>query len=102
MSHPDLDEAAVVGIPDPILGEIVVACLVTTVGSSANEETVQQFLRGSLASYKIPRRVLFFGEGELPRTASQKHNVDEIRSLAIEKIGAEQAGLAEQGASNAP
>jgi fatty-acyl-CoA synthase len=93
MSHPEFDEAAVVGIPDPILGEIVVACVVTAAGSSATEETVQQFLRGSLASYKIPRRVLFFAEGELPRTASQKHNVAEIRSLAMEKIGAEQASL---------
>ena len=54
MSHPELDEAAVVGIPDPILGEIVVACVVTAAGSSATEEKVQQFLRGSLASYKIP------------------------------------------------
>lgn len=89
MSHPEVEEAAVIGLPDAVQGEIVVACVVKTEDSSATEQSVQQFLRGSLASYKIPRRVLFFAEGELPHTASEKHNVAEVRALALEMISAE-------------
>jgi len=89
MSQPDVDAAAVVGIPDARLGEMVVACIVPSDGATLTEESVRESLQGALASYKIPRRVLFFSSDELPRTASEKFNVPAIRSI-VQDLFAEQ------------
>jgi acyl-CoA synthetase (AMP-forming)/AMP-acid ligase II len=69
--HPAILEAAVFGIPDPLWGELVTACVVLKPGTTLSAEEVIAHCRHSLANYKIPRRVEFF-EGELPKTGSGK------------------------------
>ena len=39
-------------------------------GADASEEEIKAFLRERVASYKVPKRVLFFAEGEIPMTGS--------------------------------
>jgi fatty-acyl-CoA synthase len=49
---------------------------------------VRSFLRGRLASYKIPRRVLFFDEQELSLTGNAKIRAEELRALAMGRLSA--------------
>ena len=62
--------ARILGFPDDRLGQIVVACITLREGEQATEDDIKNFLRGRVASYKVPKRVLFFDEGEIPMTAS--------------------------------
>jgi acyl-CoA synthetase (AMP-forming)/AMP-acid ligase II len=69
--HPAVREAAVLGIPDPQWGELVMACVVLKPGKTFNAEDLITHCRRSLANYKIPRRVEF-SETELPKSGSGK------------------------------
>ncbi|ATW87635.1 O-succinylbenzoic acid--CoA ligase [Halohasta litchfieldiae] len=66
-SHPEVDEAAVVGIPDETWGERV-AALVVPKRETLSEESVETFCRERLAGYKLPRLIAV--TNALPRTAS--------------------------------
>ena len=76
-----------VGVPDELLGELVVTCVVPHAGQELAEEAVRAFARQSLASYKVPRRVLFFAEDDLKTTGSAKIKTAELRQLAAERLG---------------
>ena len=70
-NHPGVADAAIVGSPDPVLGERIVAFLVPTEGCDAPDvATLTKFTAHTLASYKQPERVVVLEE--LPRTASGK------------------------------
>jgi len=56
-THPDVVEAAVVGIPHPDLGEEVAAMIVLRKGASATSEELRQFVKERVAPYKYPRRI---------------------------------------------
>ncbi len=79
--HPDVDECAVIGLPDKRWGTRVVAVAVpraATEGASL-AETLEAHLRERLAGYKVPRHIELWQE-PLPRTASgklQRHLVRE-------------------------
>jgi fatty-acyl-CoA synthase len=88
LRHPGLKAALAVGVPDEKLGEMVVLCAVAHDGVSVDEGDVRGFLRGRVASYKIPRRVLFFDEDELSLTGNAKIRSDELRKLAMERLSA--------------
>lgn len=64
--HPDVLEAAVVGVPDPYRGETVKAFIVFKEGKKSSEEELDQFCRERLAAYKVPRQYEF--RQELPKT----------------------------------
>jgi fatty-acyl-CoA synthase len=86
LRHPGLASALAVGVPHPTLGEIVVVCAVAQPGAVIDEDGVRAFLRGRLASYKLPRKVLFFAEDELVLTGNAKIRTDELRKLATERL----------------
>ena len=66
MSHPDVVQAFVVGIPDPKLNEAPVAYVIAAEGSRLTEDELRAFCRGKIASYKIPVGVRFVKD--VPRT----------------------------------
>ena len=68
--HPDIAEAALVGLPDERLGELPVAAVRLRNGSQLDAEDVIAHAREHLADYKVPKRVVF--AAELPRTGTQK------------------------------
>lgn len=73
-THPDVAEAAVIGLPDSDMGEQVVAVVVPQKGQAPQAAELIAYCRERLASYKKPRRVVFVDA--LPRNALgkvQKH-----------------------------
>ncbi len=78
-----------VGVPDELLGEMVVGCIVPHAGKILDEATIKSFAKQKLASYKVPRRILFFAEGELKTTGSAKIKTADLRKLAAERLAAE-------------
>jgi acyl-CoA synthetase (AMP-forming)/AMP-acid ligase II len=68
--HPQVLEAAVVGVPHEVLGEDVAAFVVVRDGTTLSAEELQGFLRQRLADYKVPRSVTFVDD--LPRNATGK------------------------------
>ena len=84
---PPVKLARIVGMPDPRLDEIVVACITLKDGAEATEADIQAFLRERVAAYKVPKRVLFFDEGEIPMTSSDTKVRDaDLVALVAEKL----------------
>ncbi|MEZ5144787.1 MAG: AMP-binding protein [Acidimicrobiales bacterium] len=68
--HPDVLEAAVVGLPDDVVGELPVAAVRLREGAVLDEEALVAFATEHLADYKVPVRVV--AVDELPRTGTKK------------------------------
>lgn len=68
--HPGVLEAAVVGIPHAVLGEVVKAVVVPQPGAELSEREIKRWCTEHLASYKVPQQVQF--ATELPRNPSGK------------------------------
>ncbi len=69
-AHPDVAEAAVVGLPDERLGEVPVAAVRVVPGSALTEEGLVRWAGEHLADYKVPVQVRMVEE--LPRTGTSK------------------------------
>ncbi|MFC2056346.1 class I adenylate-forming enzyme family protein [Chloroflexota bacterium] len=76
--HPNVSEAAVIGIPDEMRGEVVGVVIVLKSGAVATEQEIKQFCLKRLADYKVPRRIIFLAS--LPRTATGKIDKESIRA----------------------
>jgi long-chain acyl-CoA synthetase len=85
--HPDIVEAAVVGIPDPQYGEEVAAVVVVRPGSPHDGPAITAWSRERLSAYKIPRVVQFVDE--LPKGSTGKIIKREIDRAPLAKIAAE-------------
>jgi fatty-acyl-CoA synthase len=83
---PGVKHSVTVGVPHETLGEMVVACVVTEDGGSLTEAIVRDFAKQRLASYKVPRRVLFLEEGDLSLTGSAKVKTGALRELAAKRL----------------
>jgi long-chain acyl-CoA synthetase len=69
-SHPDVAEAAVVGLPDPEFGEIVAAAVVVHAGATLSSAELRDFAAAELAYFEVPSRWWF--TAELPTNATGK------------------------------
>jgi len=83
---PGVKLSQTVGIPDDLLGELVVSCVVPHAGAKLDEVTIQEFARKQLASFKVPRRVLVLDEEDFTQTGSAKIKTAELRKLAAERL----------------
>jgi acyl-CoA synthetase (AMP-forming)/AMP-acid ligase II len=68
--HAEIEEAAVVGVPDAEFGQRLRAYIVPRAGAVLSEEQVKDYVKQNLARYKVPRDVVFLEQ--LPRNATGK------------------------------
>ena len=76
---PDVREASVIGIPDPVRGEEVCACVSVDSSAGITEEAVIAYCKKQLGAYKYPRKVLFFDS--LPKNPTGKIVKRELREI---------------------
>jgi fatty-acyl-CoA synthase len=86
LSHHDaIDEAAVVGVEDEKFGQRLRAFVVCSGGGSVSEDELKSYVKENLASYKVPRDIVFMDE--LPRNATGKILKRELAEYDDEKSG---------------
>lgn len=71
-AHPAVKDVAVIGIPHEKWGEAVTAVCVLHEGKTATEEEIISFCKGKIAGYKVPKKVIFIKDEEMPRSAAGK------------------------------
>jgi fatty-acyl-CoA synthase len=86
MQYPGVKISQTVGVPHETLGEIVVSCIVAHDGLSLDAQAIRAFAREQLASFKVPRQVLFLDEGQLDQTGTAKVKTAALRKLAAERL----------------
>ncbi|SDH71924.1 fatty-acyl-CoA synthase [Paraburkholderia steynii] len=82
--HPKIQSAQVFGVPDSKYGEEVCAWIVVRAGESLTAEDVQEFCRGQIAHYKIPKYIRFVDE--LPMTVTGKVQKFVMRERMIDEL----------------
>ncbi|MET0249435.1 MAG: AMP-binding protein [Sphingobium sp.] len=83
---PGVQEAIVFGLPDPLMGEMLVAVVVATGDVTLDEGTMRAALRANLSSYKVPKRIFILPFADIPRTASAKVQRAELRRMMSGKM----------------
>ncbi|MGF1596300.1 MAG: AMP-binding protein [Acidimicrobiales bacterium] len=80
-----VNDVAVVGYPDPRLGEVPVAYVLREAGAELDGEALIDHLRGRVASFKVPRHIRVVDE--LPMTPTGKIRKVELRQQALADFG---------------
>ncbi len=80
LRHPDIQQVAVIGVPDARLGEVGMAFVIAGPGSVVTPEQIIGWARQEMANYKAPRSVVFVDE--LPYNATGKVQKDVLRERA--------------------
>jgi fatty-acyl-CoA synthase len=86
LTYPGVKLSRTVGVPHETLGEVVVGCLVAHENAVLEEAAIREFLKAHLASYKVPRHLLFFSEAEIERTGSDKIKAAALVSQAAARL----------------
>jgi fatty-acyl-CoA synthase len=85
LRHPGILEVSIVGVPDPIMGEVVMAFVIPKPGATLSAEAVIAFARDKIANFKVPRYVEIVEQ--FPLTGSGKVQKFKQKAYAVEKLG---------------
>ena len=84
-THPKIADVAIVGLPDPKVGETVLAWIRLKAGAIATEEEIREFCEGKIAHFKIPQFIRFVDA--FPMTVTGKIQKFRIREIEIQERG---------------
>jgi long-chain acyl-CoA synthetase len=98
-AHPDIAEAAVVGVPDEHFGEEVGAAIVLRPGAALEPEAIRGWAKERLSAYKVPR--LFAFAAELPKGATGKILKRQIALDSLRPASMDATAESEHGTANA-
>jgi fatty-acyl-CoA synthase len=87
--HPAVQEAAVVGVEDEVLGELICACVMPVEGAIVTGDEIKDFCRGQVAQYKVPDLVRFVDA--FPMTGSGKIRRVELARMVRAERGTRQS-----------
>jgi fatty-acyl-CoA synthase len=85
-NFPGVKLTQTVGVADELLGEKVVACIVPQDGKQLDADALREFIKQQLASFKVPRDILFFEESEFTVTGSGKIKFKVLREVATKRL----------------
>lgn len=85
LRHPKILDISVVGVPDPITGEAVMAFVIPKEGEELTGDEVTEFARGRIANFKVPKYVEIVDR--FPLTGSGKVQKFKQKASAVEKYG---------------
>ncbi|MGJ7916982.1 AMP-binding protein [Massilia sp. LXY-6] len=83
--HPKIMDVQCVGVPDPKYGEELCACIILRPGQEASAEEIQDFCRGQIAHYKVPRYIRFVSA--FPMTVTGKIQKYLLRDQLATELG---------------
>ncbi|MFW6071888.1 MAG: long-chain-fatty-acid--CoA ligase [Thermoplasmatota archaeon] len=92
IEHPEIQEVAVVGVPDEEMGEVVAAAVVPTKDGEITDQDVVDFLYGKVASAKVPRYVAVdinlpvSGRGKIQKFKLRENLEQKVKNGELEKI----------------
>lgn len=81
----EVQSVAVVGVPDPVMGEKIIACIIPIAGKKVQPEAVIAFCKKRLANYKVPNAIVVMDE--FPTTPIGKIQKFKLREAMAEKFG---------------
>jgi fatty-acyl-CoA synthase len=85
LRHPGILDVSIVGVPDPIMGEVVMAFVIPRPGVALKAAEVIAFARDKIANFKVPRYVEIVDQ--FPLTGSGKVQKFKQKAYAVEKLG---------------
>ena len=85
LRHPGILDVSIVGVPDPIMGEVVMAFVIPRPGVILKAAEVIAFARDKIANFKVPRYVEIVDQ--FPLTGSGKVQKFKQKAYAVEKLG---------------
>ena len=88
LRHPKVLDISIVGVPDPVMGEAVMAFVIPKAGETLTAEEVADFARGRIANFKMPKYVEIVES--FPLTGSGKVQKFKQKAYAVEKYGLEE------------
>jgi acyl-CoA synthetase (AMP-forming)/AMP-acid ligase II len=83
---PGVAQAFVVGLPDPVRGQVVTAAVVPEPGVELDPVAIRTELHRELATYKVPAHIVVLGEDDIPWTASHKVAKAALAALLAERV----------------
>ena len=90
LRHPGILDISIVGVPDPIMGEVVMAFVIPKPGAALTAEAIIAFGRDKIANFKVPRYVEIVDQ--FPLTGSGKVQKFKQKAYAVGKLGLQSPG----------
>jgi fatty-acyl-CoA synthase len=85
-THPAVDDVCAIGVPNPILGELICVCVIPVEGAIVTGDELREFFHDQVADYKIPDLVRFFDT--FPLTGSGKVKRRELAQVVGMELSA--------------